>query len=158
MTLNAPCPNCPFLRAQVAMLRAGRKREIAAALRRGEWFPCHKTVDYEQDDGGRTTHRSRWCAGALATMENEPDPGAAKNQAVRIAQRLGLIDLEALRGRELVFGSLREWVAGGCVPAGRTGAATDTTIVDALAKLQGAPCPNCGQRHGAGSHGCTDGG
>lgn len=46
-----------------------------------------------------------------------------------------------------------------CTPAGRTTAATDTTIHRALAgELFGKPCPNCGQRHAVGSHGCTDGG
>lgn len=150
-----PCANCPFLREQVRMLRPARKREIAAELRRGGWFPCHKTVDYEDSDEGRTTHKSRWCAGALATMENNPrGAGAAENQAVRIAQRLGILDLDKLTGRDLVFGSLREWCAGGCVPAGRRTSATDTTLMETLGALQGAPCPNCGQRHDV--RGCVD--
>ena len=54
--LNTPCESCPFLLTQTRMLRIGRKREIAASLRRGEWFPCHKTVDYDNSSEGRTTH------------------------------------------------------------------------------------------------------
>ena len=118
-TLNAPCNACPFLREQVRMLRPARKREIADSLRRGTWFPCHKTVDYSDDDGGHTTSKSRFCAGALATMENEPDPGAHANQAVRIAQRLGVIDLRALQGKDRVFASLREFCAGKDAPKRR---------------------------------------
>jgi hypothetical protein len=120
------------------MLYPARKREIATALRRGGMFPCHKSVDYSNDDGGRTTRDSVWCAGALLTMENDPaGAGAAENQLVRISQRLGMLDLEALQGKDRVFGSLREWCAAGKVRRAK-------------------PCPNCGQRHGANGI-CTDG-
>jgi hypothetical protein len=110
--VKRPCDNCPFLRAKVeafALPRA-RKREIANSLRKGGMFPCHKTVDYSDSSSGRTTSKSKWCAGALATMNNEdPEQGCMSNQMARISARLGMFNPDELQGAELVFGSLKEW-------------------------------------------------
>lgn len=71
-----------------------------------------------------------------------------------------------LCGCDVPSGYKNEHGQGVCVqafngaPAGRSAAATDTTVLDALTsfRLSLPPCPNCGQRHAVGSHGCTDGG
>lgn len=71
-SLDRPCGNCPFRTDKPAFgLRRERATEIANALRRGETFVCHKTVDYsEREDGGPGAgqERSRMCAGARATL------------------------------------------------------------------------------------------
>lgn len=110
--MNRPCSNCPFLRSQAPlfMLCAARKREIARALRTDGSFPCHKTVDYRAGDGrGRVTKRSRFCVGALLTMDKELDGGMFANFAARIAALCRQFDPAKLEGRDLVFASLREW-------------------------------------------------
>jgi len=106
------CDNCPFLRTQVSMLRPARKREIAGALRRGGEFPCHKTLDYENDNGGARTPGTTFCGGALATMDNQGGNGCMENQMVRISARLGMINVDNIQGKELVFSSLRAFELG----------------------------------------------
>lgn len=110
--MKRPCDNCPFLRSKVEAfsLPRARKREIANSLRKGCMFPCHKTVNYDNDDEGRVTSKSRFCAGALLTMNNEdPEQGCMSNQMARIEARLGMFNPDELQGAELVFGSLKEW-------------------------------------------------
>lgn len=112
------------------MLRPGRKREIATALRRGGEFPCHKTLDYETEDGNpRRTKATAFCAGAVLTMENEGGNGAYANQMVRIHCRLGGLNLDDMEGHDLVFGSLAEFARGG--PKARLDDGPETRIEDA---------------------------
>lgn len=127
--MNRPCASCPFLREQVRMLRPGRKREIAAALRRGGEFPCHKTLNYETEDGNpRRTKQTAFCAGAVLTMENGGGAGAYANQMVRIYTRIGGLNLDELQGHDLVFGSLAEFVRGG--PKTRTDSEGSSSSTD----------------------------
>lgn len=93
-----PCPNCPFRVDSRGFITPERGEEIQASLERGGMFPCHKTVDYKgsTDGEGRVTANSVFCAGALIVMERSWDHGAVENQAVRIAGRLGLLDLDKL--------------------------------------------------------------
>lgn len=112
-TLKSPCPHCPFRSDIEPYLRAGRAENIGRDLRDGKSFYCHVTVDYrdKNDDDepgrGKITNRSRMCAGALITMENEERP----NQIMRIAERLGLYDRFALDMDAPVYRSLAEWEA-----------------------------------------------
>lgn len=94
------------------MLTRARKREIAAALRNGGEFPCHKTLDYSDGVNGRRTKATAFCAGAILTMENGGGAGAYANQMVRIYTRVGGLDLAELDGHALVFGSLADFVRG----------------------------------------------
>jgi hypothetical protein len=90
-----------------------RKQEIARSLRGGSMFPCHKTVDYSNDDDdgeGRVTDKSKFCVGALLTMENQGGAGCMANQMARIESRFGNLNPDELKGHELVFGSLSAWV------------------------------------------------
>lgn len=110
-SLRTPCRKCPFRTDVEPYLRTGRAEEIAHALHQGGEFPCHETtVPAETADGGSTLvegPRSRFCAGAMATMEREGNP----NQMLRIAERLGLYDQEkARKARQLVYRSLSDWV------------------------------------------------
>lgn len=104
--MKRPCPKCPFRTDVGPYLRHGRAVEIAAALRNGGEFACHQTTEPDGESDMRATPTSKFCAGALATMENEGTP----NQMMRIAERLGSyspahLDLE----RAPVYRSLHEW-------------------------------------------------
>lgn len=106
-----PCGNCPFRLDVPGYIRPERGQEIRAALLQGGTFPCHKTVDYsdeDEGDGPRPMGRDeRWCAGALITMEHTG--GCERNQMVRIASRLGILDLRELDMDAPVAKSWREW-------------------------------------------------
>lgn len=103
----APCGKCPFRTDVPAYIRLERGREIKRALDGGGMFPCHATVDYNHDSGGRVTAESRFCAGALVLMEHEG--GCYQNQMVRICHRLGDLDLEHLDLEAPVPHSWRDW-------------------------------------------------
>ena len=84
------CGNCPFhsrgpgLRLRRS-LRPGRWREILLSLRQGGIFPCHKTVQWD-DEGERPINNGLYCAGAL---EWQAAHGCTSNYA-RVVERLGL--------------------------------------------------------------------
>lgn len=110
--LRAPCPKCPFRSDIDKYLTPERVEEIADSLYGGADFPCHQTtVEVEDDETGFgdrvATLDSAFCAGALITMEKE----GFSNQQVRIGERLGLYDPEALKMDAPVYGSLSDWVA-----------------------------------------------
>lgn len=111
-TLRQPCNNCPFRPDVKPYLRPDRAQEIARSLREGGEFACHKTtVPVDTDDDGTDLADipgvSRFCAGALATMERE----GASNQMTRIAERLGLYNPDTLNADALpVYASLTDWV------------------------------------------------
>lgn len=110
--LKKACSNCPF-RADTPFygLRPARVREIADSLRHGDTFSCHKTLDYSTESTEETgapahTAKTQFCAGALATMER----AGAPNQAVRIAERLGIYDPTEFDAASIpVYESLDEW-------------------------------------------------
>lgn len=109
--LQATCAKCPFRTDVEPYLRPGRAAEIADALHSGSEFSCHETtINVATADGDEVRAdgpRSRFCAGAMATMLN----GNEANQMMRVAMRLGLFDPDALAARQLpVHRSLAEWV------------------------------------------------
>jgi hypothetical protein len=111
--LHKPCSGCPFLKeGGVKFLGKPRAREIAnyMASSQGASFPCHKTVDYSDDEDSdfhAPGPKEQHCAGALLFME-KVNPGG--NQMARIAERLGLYDRTQFKGAELVFNSVREMI------------------------------------------------
>ncbi len=85
------CANCPFQSKGPGLalrrsLRLGRFAEILNALRNDQHFPCHKTV--EEDDEGETLPgggpKMRVCAGAIAWQEKR----GLSSQYQRICERL----------------------------------------------------------------------
>jgi hypothetical protein len=109
--LVTPCKKCPFRTDVEPYLRTERAQEIADSLHAGTEFPCHETTVRKVDDEGNDTladgPRSRFCAGAMATMEREGNP----NQMLRVAERLGFYDPAKLAAREQpVYRSLSDWV------------------------------------------------
>ena len=109
--MSKPCPKCPFRSDIPKYLRPERAQQIADSLYDGAEFPCHQTTEEVEDEDGMgervATAKSAACAGALITMEKE----GFSNQMVRIAERLGMYDHQALDMEAPVYGSLSEWVA-----------------------------------------------
>lgn len=89
-------------------MRRERAEEIADALRSNQEFTCHKTLEYVDDlDDPIITKDSKFCIGAIATMQNE---GVAEyNQMVRFAHRFGQIDLDSVDADD-VHESLDDWI------------------------------------------------
>lgn len=85
--LESPCKNCPFRKGGegVGLLRE-RFEEI---IGHHTVFPCHKTVDYDDDDGkGKLNPGSQACAGFLGFMMKTKGP----NQLMQVGFRFGILD------------------------------------------------------------------
>lgn len=91
-TLRRPCQHCPFRTDVPGYLRRARCVEIAESIAQGATFPCHKTVEHDDDEDGepitRVPDTAQMCAGAMIVLERLEQP----NQAMRVAERLGLYD------------------------------------------------------------------
>jgi hypothetical protein len=106
--LKRPCGDCPFRSDRPAFLDRDRAQEIADSLEADASFHCHKTLEYEAEDGsGEVTDASKHCAGAMIILEREEIP----NQMMRIGERLGFYNRHDLQMDSPVFPSLAEWVA-----------------------------------------------
>lgn len=128
--LRVPCTNCPF-RSQPPPQHTGpgdglfhglhpeRVQGIAQSLDSGQTFPCHKTVDYTEDEDGEPyedTDDSQACAGALATMAREDNLMANFHLRLRamasgkgeqfVHEFVASLDLDDAP----VYDSLEEWV------------------------------------------------
>lgn len=95
--LTRPCGNCPFRSDRPFHMRPDRVRQILGGARDRRWwpaqsFPCHKTIIYGEDENGneKTTipASAQQCAGVMAILHREERP----NDAMQIAERLGLWD------------------------------------------------------------------
>lgn len=108
---KVPCKLCPFRRDVPIYLRRDRRAEIALSLANGETFWCHSTVDYdaeyEDDEEGSTgdTTDSLECIGAAKALLLN----GGSTQSMRIADRLGLVDLDAVEAAPVEVWSLSEW-------------------------------------------------
>jgi hypothetical protein len=98
--LKKPCATCPFRRGTPMILMPGRVEEIAGNMLNpgGGEFPCHKTIEYIDDDDDGSAHRekphSKHCAGALIFAEKNE----TSTQLMRICERIGMYDATALMG------------------------------------------------------------
>lgn len=68
------CGNCPFAKSGAGLhlrksLARGRWESILRSLRFGKTFPCHKTVEYYDEDGEAISGTGLTCAGAIAWQE-----------------------------------------------------------------------------------------
>ena len=113
--LKRPCGDCPFRTDRNPFLSEDRARDIADALHADASFHCHKTLELDSEEGElEVTAASKHCAGAMIVLEHEDRP----NQMMRIAERLGFYNREALVMDSPVPESLDDWVA--LHAAGRT--------------------------------------
>lgn len=95
--LKKPCKDCPFIKdgTMIRSLGEGRMDEIKESLLNDLSFPCHKTVDYEHGSREKEQH----CAGAMIWLYKQDRP----NQIMRIAERLGHLSCEQLKGYDKVI-------------------------------------------------------
>jgi hypothetical protein len=100
-----PCAKCPFRKDVPIYLRLAGRREIARSLVNGETFYCHGAVDYSDESGEGDTTNSVECAGAAKAMLAM----GATTQSMRIAERLGLADLDATAERGAEVWALATW-------------------------------------------------
>jgi hypothetical protein len=108
-TMTEPCSDCPFRRVGGIRLTPDRVEEIAGMMLDGQGgtFPCHKTVDYGQEDDDGDGDSLTWrpsgtkevhCAGALIFAEKLGNA----TQMMRIAERLRMYDARKLMGSPAV--------------------------------------------------------
>lgn len=109
--LNKPCDSCPFCPGRFFGLKKERIIEIVNALESGGTFACHKTVDYDDEDGDGRPGTGSFCAGALVMLEKAQDSEMAPlNQYLRICERLGSYDHRKLDMDAPVFDSFEEMI------------------------------------------------
>lgn len=108
--LTHACKHCPFRKDIQQYLSPERKEDIAASLRRGEEFVCHKTVDYS--DGAAETpetndgqDNARACAGARSVAHKE----GIVSQMEQIATRLGFA-VAIPQSDKLTYNTFAEWI------------------------------------------------
>lgn len=98
--MKKPCPKRPFRHDITPYVRGERMEEIVSSLIDSDQsFPCHETVDYDQQDENgdfqySSTGNEEHCAGAAIMLLKYEMP----NQAMRIMGRLGGLpdyDMEA---------------------------------------------------------------
>lgn len=101
--LVAPCGQCPFRYDIKGFLTPDRAEEILESITDlQQTFPCHKTVEYGEDDDSDfhiPSADEQHCAGAMIFLEKQNMP----NQMMRIAERLGLYDRTKLHMESPVF-------------------------------------------------------
>ncbi|AZS07948.1 hypothetical protein PBI_GRAY_96 [Gordonia phage Gray] len=111
MALKKPCADCPFVKSVNFPLGITRRHEIADSLGRGETFPCHKTVTYDDDGYARHTGGESRCFGAASVLHKGGD---APMQAEQVAVRLGIADppYDDQLETDRTYDSLNEFVLG----------------------------------------------
>ena len=102
-----PCAHCPFRQDVPIYLRQDRRVEIAHALANDGDFPCHETTTEDEDEGERiATADTVACAGAVKALALSGGTG----QTMRIAERLGLVDLDRAETHGAAVWPLDRWV------------------------------------------------
>ena len=87
--LKKPCKSCPFVVAHDFHLTPERIAEIADAFA----FPCHKTVDYDDDDERINRASEQHCFGHLVVQWAEY---GGFNKGAAFAAQSGMFDPHAL--------------------------------------------------------------
>jgi hypothetical protein len=70
--MKEPCKHCPFRRDVTPFLTPERADEISGLTwNRYNEFPCHKTIDFDDEGDSFATAESLTCAGFLAMQISE---------------------------------------------------------------------------------------
>lgn len=70
--MAAPCKHCPFRRDVTPFLHPERAAEISGlAWNPYNDFPCHKTIEHDDEGDGYATAESLTCAGFLTMQLSE---------------------------------------------------------------------------------------
>ena len=102
-----PCGSCPFRTDRPSYLTKSRAREIIATMKHDQDFKCHKTLDYDTEDGeGQNTERTAICAGFAVIAETAGTP----TQMMRIAERMGMYDKGNLNMDAPVYKTARAFI------------------------------------------------
>jgi hypothetical protein len=112
--MTTPCGNCPFRNDRGPFgLRAERVREILGGGQgRAHWpatsFPCHKTIDYSENEDGSEKHvigpDAQQCAGVMLILYRENRP----NDAMQLGERFRLWNPAKLAADAPVYASTAE--------------------------------------------------
>lgn len=98
--LKRPCAHCPFRTDIRPYLHGARAQEIVdSMIQHDGYFPCHKTIEHDDEGEGVVLDTSQHCAGATILLEKIDRP----NQAMRFFERLGHYDRTALDMDSPVF-------------------------------------------------------
>ena len=121
--LKSPCKDCPFRNDKPNMqgwLGAERAKEIYQNLVTGGFFPCHKTVVHEDDEGYddegcevekpfKIQEQNQFCAGALIMLAKSGE--FHKSDSLQVMERLGHYKKEEMRVDESpVFNTSQEFI------------------------------------------------
>lgn len=104
----SPCGKCPFRKDVPIYLLPDRREEIADEILAGRDFPCHATVDWDDDDEEGPVpvlSGSMTCAGAVKAV----DSAGGSMQLVRIAERLGMADVDRTLDSSVEVWDLEDW-------------------------------------------------
>lgn len=105
--LKAPCRDCPFRTDIVFYLTEGRVREICRHLIDFDGtFTCHKTTQHDEDGEYIPLATEQHCYGAMVFLMKKEKP----NQLMRIAERVGMIDLDEIDLRAPVVDTTEQMV------------------------------------------------
>lgn len=102
--IKKPCRDCPFRKDGVMLesLREGRIEEILTnVLEEDGFFPCHKTVDYNDENSQGLQDGNQFCAGALIALEKADKTLANRN--TRIGRIFNMYDPADLSGHDEVI-------------------------------------------------------
>lgn len=111
--ITNPCSDCPFRADGQGVICLGQDRatEIADSLTKGNGsvFPCHKTLDYEEEEDKRQDWATRTipCAGACVTTHKEL---GEFNGMMQVGQRLRIFDLTQLNHDAPVYQNMAEFI------------------------------------------------
>ncbi|MGC6586631.1 hypothetical protein ACPV3A_16890 [Paenibacillus sp. Dod16] len=105
-SLKKPCADCPFRKdgAMLKSLAEGRMNEIVNhVVREDGFFPCHKTIDYNEhyEDQPFLQEQNKFCAGALIAIDKADSND--RNRNTRLALSWSLYRVEDLKDRDAVI-------------------------------------------------------
>lgn len=108
--LKRPCPKCPFRTDCLeGWLGGARASEIVYSITiEQQNFACHETTVHDDESGEHVSSATEiHCAGALIMLENI-EYGVGQN--ARIAERLGVLDMDSLDWSSPVFASVEDFI------------------------------------------------
>lgn len=111
-TLKSPCKDCPFRNDRPELkgwLGESRAKQIDSALARDGDFPCHKTLDFDDETGESIkVQDSIFCGGALVYLNHQER--LFDNAVIRVAAMFGFFNPEKLDMASPVFKTRDEFI------------------------------------------------
>jgi hypothetical protein len=101
--MKKPCKDCPFRKDGTMLKSLGEKRVggiLEGVVNGDDFFSCHKTVDYDNEDH-KLTEKNNFCAGALIAIDKAD--ATYRNRNTRIAVMMGIYNPEEMQDKESVI-------------------------------------------------------